>query len=390
MRNVLRWSVILVITGHGLIHLLGAVKGFGWAEVPALEQPIGAALGLCWLAAAALMLLTAGLLVARVETWWTVAAAAVLASQAVIITSWSDAKVGTVVNVLLALAAVYGIASYGRASLRATFRRDVKAALEASRPSSGPVTEDDLERLPVPVADYLRRVGAVGQPRVTSFRATIHGRIRAGADQGWMSFTGEQVNTYGADPTRQFFIDATRSGLPVDVLHVFAAGHASMRVRLCSLLRLVKASGPDLDRAETVTVFNDLCVLAPAALVDAPVAWQTLGSRQARGAFTLGGRTVTAELTFDEDHELVDFVSDDRMAASADGTSFVARRWSTPISSYRDVGPRRIAVIGEAHWHLPAPDAEFSYLDFRVDDLRYNVEPGAAQATGAQRPAAVG
>ena len=56
--------------------------------------------------------------------------------------------------------------------------------------------EHDLVRLPGPVAEYLRRSGAVGRPRVRNFRAQIHGRIRGGPDKPWMSFTGEQVNTY--------------------------------------------------------------------------------------------------------------------------------------------------------------------------------------------------
>ena len=38
-----------------------------------------------------------------------------------------------------------------------------------------------------------------------------------------------------------------------------------MRVRLLSLIPMVDASGPDLRRKETVTVFNDLCLLAPGA-----------------------------------------------------------------------------------------------------------------------------
>ena len=46
-----------------------------------------------------------------------------------------------------------------------------------------------------------------------------------------MTFTGEQVNTYGPRPDRLFFMDAELFGLPVDVLHVFAAGAATMRVR---------------------------------------------------------------------------------------------------------------------------------------------------------------
>lgn len=39
MGNVLRWTVIVVLLAHGLIHLLGVAKGFGLADVP---QPKGA------------------------------------------------------------------------------------------------------------------------------------------------------------------------------------------------------------------------------------------------------------------------------------------------------------------------------------------------------------
>ena len=33
MRTVLRWVVALVVVLHGLIHLRGAAKGLGWANV---------------------------------------------------------------------------------------------------------------------------------------------------------------------------------------------------------------------------------------------------------------------------------------------------------------------------------------------------------------------
>jgi len=342
MRNLLRWGVLLTVALHGLIHLLGAAKGLRWADVPALKAPISTVAGFGWLAAAALMLVTAGLAARHVDGWWWAAVPAVVVSQIVIVTSWSDARTGSLANVLLALAAGHGYAAHGPGSLRARYHREVETALALTAPPhrlpAGPVTEADLDPLPACVARYLRRSGVVGQPRIDSFRAAIHGRIRGGATQRWMPFTGEQVNTYGPEPTRQFFIDATRSGLPVDVLHVFSHGHASMQVRLCSVLPLVDAQGPDLDRAETVTVFNDLCVLAPAALVDAPVAWETLGDRTARGAYTLGRRTIVADLTFNAADELVDFVSDDRSVASADGRTFTPRRWSTPLQRYRDVG----------------------------------------------------
>lgn len=104
---------------------------------------------------------------------------------------------------------------------------------------------------------------------------------------------------------------------------------------------MVDAAGPQTDRAETVTLLNDLCVVAPAApaaLVDAHVTWTVLGPGRVHAALTRGPQTVGADLVFDERVERVDLVCDDRLAGSPDGKTFTARRWSTPLTSYRDVG----------------------------------------------------
>src|SRR6202035_1132172 len=182
---------------HGVIHLLGATKGFSWADVSALKEPIGPALGTAWLAAGALVVIAAVLLATGVRWWWVVGAVAVVASQAVILTSWNDAKVGSIANVILVAAVVYGYAAQGPTSYRAEYRHRADVAFSAPLPN-GIVTEVDLAALPQIVATYVRRSGAVGQPRVMNFRARIHGRIRAGADANWMTFAGEQVNTYGS------------------------------------------------------------------------------------------------------------------------------------------------------------------------------------------------
>ena len=372
IRRGLRWIVVVLVVAHGLIHLLGAAKGFGWADVSLLTEPISPALGAAWLIAGALVVV-AGILLARsVRWWWIVGAVALLASQAVILTSWTDAEAGTVANLILLAAVAYGYAAQGPTSFRAEYRRRAKAAL-STPPNSPVVTDLDLAGLPAPVAAYVRFSGAVGQPRVRNVQARIHGRIRAGADATWMTFTGEQVNTYGAAPSRLFFMDATLKGLPVDVLHLYAGSAATMRVKAISLLSMVNAAGPALDRAETVTVFNDLCVLAPAALVDAPVTWEPIDAGHARGTFTNGAHTVTAELAFNAQHELVDFVSDDRLRASPDGKTFTAQRWSTPVGDYRLIGNRRVATTGEGTWHAPSPEGPFTYLEFHLEQVTYNL-----------------
>ena len=197
-----------------------------------------------------------------------------------------------------------------------------------------------------------------------------------------MPFTGRQVNTYGPQPQRAFIMDATRSGLPVTVLHQFSGGSARMRAKVMSLVPVVDAAGPEMDQGETVTVFNDLVVLAPGAVVDAPIRWTALDATHVRGVFTNGGVNVTAVLTFASDYRLVDFTSLDRLRASTDGRSFTALPWSTPLSGHQDLGGYLIPELGAARWDAPPPEGSFSYVELELDDIAYNVRDLSCFATG--------
>jgi hypothetical protein len=373
MATTLRWLLVAVLAGHGLLHLLGVAKGFGWADVSQLTEPIGVVGGVLWLLAAALVLTTAAFLAMGPPTWWwAMALGAAAVSQIAIATSWDDARAGTIVNLILVLGAGYGFAAEGPSSFHAQYRERASRALSDLNPSPAVVEESDLVDLPRPLAAYIRRSGAVGQPRVISFHADFHGRIRSGPDAAWMRFTGQQVNTYGPRPQRIFLMDATRSGLPVTVLHVFVDTTATMRVKLLSLVTVVDASGPEMDRGETVTVFNDLVVMAPGAIVDAHATWESLDALHVRGTFTDGGETISAVLTFDAEHDLVDFVSDDRTRASADGKTFTPRRWSTPLAEHHDIDGHRVLTVGEGVWHAEQPEGSFTYLEFHLDAISYN------------------
>jgi hypothetical protein len=388
MRTLLRWTVGVIAIVHGLIHLLGVVEGFGWADVSRLTEPIGTAMGVVWLGASVLLVLAGVMLIARTRWWWAVAAVAAVVSQAVIVTSWADAKAGTMANVLLVIAAAYGWRAEGPTSYRARFRqlaRQTTAGL-ATRITEPLVTEADLAHLPAPVAAYVRAGGAVGRPHVYGFHADIHGRIRGGAEAAWMRWTGEQVNTMGAEPSRVFFMDATMKGVPADILHAYVGPAARMQVRVASLVTIVDASGPEMERAETVTLLNDLCVLAPSALVDASIDWTPIDDRHAQATFTNAGTTVSAVLTFDEHHDLVDFVSDDRLRSSADGRTFIPQRWSTPIEDHRPFDGRRIGAFGRACWH-PANGTSFDYLEFHVDDITYIESTSTADVDVSVAPA---
>lgn len=362
-------AFVALMTLHGLIHLMGPAKAFGVAELAELSTPISRPMGLVWLAAALALLAAAALLAVSWPHWWAAGLVALLLSQAVIVSAWGDARFGTLANVLVLAGVVYGLMSQGPPSLAAEYRRQLQARPETT-PSPAVLTESDLAPLPEPVRRYLRLTGAVGQPVPHHVRATWRGRIRAGPDDPWMTFTAEQYSV-PAEPARFFLMDARKGLLPVDVLHDFSDGAARMRVRLLSLIPVADAHGQEMTRAETVTLLNDMALFIPGALADprlrGALRWEAVGDDVARVSYAVGANDVDAELRFNARGELVDFVSEDRLAASADGSRFVRMRWSTPVSDYRRFGELRVMSRGEGVWH--GPDGAYSYLELELLEL---------------------
>lgn len=363
----MRWVFAFIIALHGLIHLMGPAKAFGCADLPQLTQAISRGVGLVWLAAAALTLAAAVALFVWPRGWWMVGAAALVLSQAVIFTSWSDAKAGTVANLILLAGVAYGFFTQGPTSFRAQYEEDVRAGV--ARLVEAPVlTDADVAPLPEPVRRYLRATGMVGRPRIQNYRVRFRGRIRSGPDARWMPFEADQ-QSFVDRPTRLFWIRATMMGVPVDGLHRLVDGHAIMRIKPFGAFAVVDAAGVEMDQGETVTLFNDMCLLAPGTLVDPAIQWEPVDARTAKARFTHAAHTISATLFFDDDGLLKDFVSDDRFA-STDGKDFKRWRWSTPIAEYRANGPYRLAARGEARWH--PPEGEYVYAAIDILDVEYN------------------
>jgi len=365
----MRTAFALLIGLHGAIHLIGFAKafGFGGASTPAaITRP----LGLLWLLAAVSYVAAAAMLYAWPDRWWVAAALALVASQAAIASDWSDAKWGTIVNAVALVPIAVALVDLRGSSLSSTYRREVERALARSGTASSElVTEAELEKLPAPLRNYVRRSGAVGRPHVRNIRVRWHGQMRNGIDAPWMAARIEQIETFD-EPTRLFYMEASRYGVPFQGLHEYIGDSATMRVRVASLFEVVNARGSEMNRSETVTLFNDMCLLAPATLLDANATWRVLDDHKVRGTFTNAGNTISAELSFDAQGDLVLFVSNDR-DQSADGKTYRNLPWSTPVTAYRDFGAARVAAKGEAVWHEPS--GPFVYGRFEIESLEANV-----------------
>ena len=230
-----------------------------------------------------------------------------MASQIAIIASWGDARFGTIANVVLLAAVIYGAFAWGPFGLRAEYERLVRDGLARTASSARPqnITEADLAVLPPLVQRYLRFAGVVGTPRVQGFRARMTGRIRGSATAPWMPFVAEQHNFYDP-PRRYFWMEATRGGLPLDGLHAYGEADASMRIRLLSLVPVVHVSGPQMMRARRSRCFNDMCIFAPGSLLDPSIRWRELDARSVEATYTNGPHTIRAVLVFDDSGALVE------------------------------------------------------------------------------------
>jgi hypothetical protein len=281
---------------------------------------------------------------------------------------WSILIVATLAGLLLASPLLVRVLDMRASSFRSRFSRDRDALLARPMRATPSVTESDLAGLPVLMQAYLRRVGAVGRPRVRNLRLTFSAQMRNDAASAWMRSTATQYESFDP-PARLFYMNASRTGIPFDVLHRYVDGAATFQVRIASLISMVDKSGPVLAKAETVTLMNDIVVFAPAAVLDLPFSWRASSAHTVDATFTNASYTVTATLMFDDNGDLVGFLSNDRTQESASGSRSFP--WSTPISDYRVVDGIRVGAHGDANWIEPS--GEWTYGQFDVQSIAYNV-----------------
>lgn len=250
-------------------------------------------------------------------------------------------------------------------SLKNAYSGDVQAAMHKRPAATNPINTASLQALPLPVQRYLEYAGIPGRETCRNMHLVFKGRMRE-KGKDWFDFNSEQYNFFDF-PSRFFYMKARIKGVPASGYHFYKERSARMQVRIAGLFPVVNLNTPVLFPTETVTYFNDLCMFAPGALLDERIRWETIHELSARAVFTNQGSSISAELFFNTEGQLVNFVSQDRVSI-ADMKTYP---FSTPVSDYRDFNGYRLPAYGEAIWHYP--DGEFVYGEFRLASIRYNV-----------------
>ncbi|MFD0837396.1 DUF6544 family protein [Mariniflexile aquimaris] len=362
----MRTIFLVIVLLHGLIHLLGFIKAFNFQEIKELTLPVSKLEGTFWIIGAILFLIYGILYFINNKQAWLIAIIAVIVSQILIFYFWKDARFGTIPNLIILIVALVGLGSY---LLHSEFTSRVKDDFEKNNQlSTELLTETDIAHLPIVVQKYLHYTKSVGQPKVKNFRAEFTGGMRSAPNDEFMTLQSLQYNFY-QKPSRYFYMTASKMGLPATGLHLYQTETATFEVKLLHWFKVVDSKGDKMNQAETVTLLNDMCVLAPATLIDRRITWETINDSSVKVLFKIGSISISAMLYFNEKGELVNFISNDRY--HTDGKKYISYPWATPVEDYKMINgyllPSRAQLIYQK------PDGEFIYGELVYKSVKYNL-----------------
>ncbi|NTV77748.1 MAG: DUF2867 domain-containing protein [Clostridiales bacterium] len=210
------------------------------------------------------------------------------------------------------------------------------------------------------VRNYLTYAGVVGKEKVHSFKMVAEGEIKMTKDSKWGKIKIEQKNFVGENLVRLFYLNMNMFGIPVYALHSYTDNEASMLGKIAGLITVIDARGKEMRISDTITLLNDMCLVAPATLIDSRITWQEIDNTTVKAIFKTEYCTVSANLHFNEKNQLINFTTDERYFAGPNNT-FEKVRWSTPFYEYKSMNGIML-LLNDMGMFLPV-----MWMEWRVE-----------------------
>jgi hypothetical protein len=357
--------IIIIIAVHGLIHLMGFAKAFGFAEIKDLTLDISRSSGLMWLLAAVLFVAAAVAVILNRQWWWMISIPALLLSQVLVIMYWHDAKFGTVANVIVLAAAAL---AYGNWHFDSMAQKELAALFSFAAPGKQIVTEDRWKVLPPVVRTWLSRSNVTGRDALRTVHLKQTGEMRTTPGGGWMPFEAEQWFTT-EKPGFVWIADVTAApGVHLAGIDRYIEGKGGMLIKLLSLITVVDARGREIDQGTMLRYLAEIVWFPSAALNDC-ITWEPAGKNSARASMNLGGVSASGVFTFDAKGDVEGFEAM-RYYSRKDGATL--EKWVIDIDtgSFREFEGVRVPAKSTVTWKLN--NGDFTWFRLTITDIRYN------------------
>jgi hypothetical protein len=361
----MRIVFFVIVLFHGLIHLLGFVKGFGLREVKELTLPISKTIGVVWLVAAFIFLTYGILHLLNTKYAWLIGLVAVIVSQVLVMMFWKDAKFGTIPNMLILVASITALGNY---NFQLLVQQETTRLLNQNIGTENRIiNESDISKLPNPVKRWLRNSGAVGKPAISFGKVTQTAKMQMKPDQDkWMTATATQYTTTG-NPAFIWIADVKMNGLlNFQGRDKFEDGKGEMLIKMNSLLKVVDEKGRKIDEGSLQRYLGEM-VWFPSLALSPYITWEHIDDNTAKATMTYKDTSGSGTFYFNSSGDVIKF-----MALRFKGNEPDAKRfeWEMNITEYKKFEGIKVPIKMTSTWKLDEED--WTWLKLEVANIKYN------------------
>lgn len=363
----MRIALIILIVLHGVIHLFGFLKAFGISQFKAISQPVSKVYGMLWFLTFLLFVITIILNFIQSDYWWLSGFLAVVISQVLIFNYWSDAKFGTIANIIILLVVIIGYSSFNFKKKIKKERTELFKNFQLENKKN--ISSETLDSLPTIIQKWLSNSGVVGTQTVFNVYLTQELQLKLKPNQkNWNEGKAEQYFTIQPPAFNWNINTEINPFLSLVGRDKFIDGNGEMTIRLLSLIPVVNAKDEKKINQATLQRYLAEIVWFPSASLSKHIKWETIDDYSAKATMKYKETKGSGVFHFDQNGNFEKFIA----MRYQDSNAEEPIEWRVIATKIEKRNGIKIPVECESSWKLKS--GNWTWLRLKITDIQYNLK----------------
>lgn len=363
----MRIALTILIGIHGIIHLFGFLKAFGISEFNAISQPISKTFGIIWLLSFVLFATTVILMLINSNHSWISGFLAVIISQILIFNYWSDAKFGTLLNVIILITTIIAYSTFSFKNKVSKERTEMFK--NSTTISQETITENSISNLPPIVQKWLLNSGIIGKKPISNVHLIQELQLKLNPEQNdWSNGKAEQYFTIKPPAFNWNINTKMNSILNVVGRDKFENGTGEMTIKLMSLIPVADAKNSKKIDQATLQRYLAEIVWFPTASLSPQIIWEQIDNNSAKATMRVNETKSSGIFHFDNNGKFLKFMA----MRYKDVKDKETKAWTVSATKTEERNGIRIPVELKASWELD--NGNWTWLKLKIKDIDYNVK----------------
>lgn len=363
----MKLGLTILIAIHGIIHLFGFLKAFELSEFNAIAHPVSKTFGLIWLLAFVLFAITLVSMLYTFNYWWAVGTVALVISQILIFNYWSDAKFGTIANVVILFATIIGYSTFQFKNKISEERTQMFE--NAKNTDQKIIAKESISGLPKSVQKWLINSGVIGKEAVFNVHLVQDLQLKMKEDQKeWNLAEADQYFTTQPPAFNWNINMRMNSVINVVGRDKFENGNGDMLIKMFSLIPIADASNNKKVNEASLQRYLAEIVWFPSAALSPYITWEPIDDQSAKAIMSFQGTKGTGTFRFDNNGNFLRFTA----MRFKDAGDKEPKLWTVNSIKIEERNGIKIPVECEAKWKIENQD--WTWLKLKITDIEYNIK----------------